>query len=235
MVDEQRLTFGFEGIWQGTAVLYDKETKSLWFHLSGKCFDGPLKGKTLQRISSGRHTTWKEWTRMYPDTGVIALDRQYVGRSGDEGYFGRKESRSGSGYLPTSFGGTIQRRDDRLIRNELLYGLVVKGAARAYPFSVLRKRHVVEEMFEDVPVTVWFKKNGRTAAAFDSRVKGVPHSFEITTFGHAKDKQTGSVWTFEGRCVAGSHKGQALRALRGLMAEWYGWYAHYPETSIFGQ
>lgn len=235
IVDDERLTFGFHGIWQGTALLYDHQTESLWYHLSGRCIEGEHRGKVLKRIESGRHTTWKEWTRTHPDTDVIAPQKKYVGRQGDQGYFSRDGSSSGSGYLPTTFDDTIQTRDDRLIINELLYGVVVEGKPRAYPLSDLRAQRVIEETVEGVPVTVWFKTDGRTAAAFDRRVKGKALSFTPTSDGRMKDTQTGSVWNFEGLCEAGAHQGQRLRALHGLLSEWYGWYAHYPQTSIHGR
>ena len=235
MIDGERLTFGFHGIWQGTALLYDHQTQSLWHHLNGKCIEGTHAGKVLTPIQSGRHTSWREWTRTHPDTDVIAQERMYVGREGDGGYFSRDASRSGSGYLPSYFPSTIKTRDDRLIINELLHGIVVEDEARAYPLSALRKHRVIEEVVEGVPVTIWFKKDGRTTASFDRRVKGKPLAFEPTRDGNMRDRQTKSVWSFEGRCIAGVHEGQALRSLHGLLTEWYGWYAHYPRTTIYGR
>lgn len=235
LLDGTRHTFGFHGIWQGTALLYDHQTNSYWRHLTGECIEGPLKGTVLTRITSGRHTTWDEWRRTHPRTDVIAQEARYVGQPADKGYFPRDGSNSGSGYLPPTFVGTIQSRDDRLISNALLYGIQVGTARRAYPLKALRSERVIEEEVAGVPVTVWFKKDGRTVAGFDRRVKGQPLAFAPTGDGHMQDKQTASRWNFDGICVDGAHRGQRLRALHGLLSEWYGWYAHHPDTTVWSR
>ena len=43
----------------------------------------------------------------------------------------------------------------------------------------------------------------------------------------------GSTWNMEGRCVAGDLVGTQLEPLHGLMTEWYGWYATYPQTTLW--
>ena len=233
MVDGKRLTFGFEGIWQGTAVLYDHQTRSLWMHLTGECFAGRHKGTVLRRLQSGRHTTWSDWRRTHPVTDVIRPDPRYAGKGGDRGYFTRQGAKSGSGYMPTTFGPTIQTRDERLRPGDLVYGVVVRGTARAYPFD--RMPAVIEESMEGTPATVWFDRQSRSAAAFDRRLEGKPRSFVAATPGLREDRETKSRWNMEGECVAGPLKGRRLTPLRGLMAEWYGWSAHHPKTSVWAE
>ena len=89
VVENVRLTFGFEGVWQGTAVLYDHRTNSLWMHLSGTCFSGPKRGAVLKRSESGRHTTWADWQRSHPQTDVLAEDLALKHGHLDKGYFPR--------------------------------------------------------------------------------------------------------------------------------------------------
>jgi hypothetical protein len=229
VVDGKRLTFGFEGIWQGTAVLYDHQTKSLWMHLTGECFAGRQKGTFLARLRSGRHTTWIDWRNTHPGTDVIRPDPRYSRRGGDRGYFTRSGAESGSNYLPVTFGPTIQTKDDRLRPSDLIYGVVVKGSARAYPFD--RMPAVIDERVADTPATVWFDRQSRSAAAFD---RG-RHSFAVVSPGLREDKETKSRWNMDGQCVAGPLKGKRLTPLHGLMAEWYGWFAHHPGTSVWAE
>ena len=37
----------------------------------------------------------------------------------------------------------------------------------------------------------------------------------------------------EGICVGGPSKGARLVPLEGVMAEWYGWAAHHPDTEVW--
>ncbi len=235
MVGGERLTFGFEGIWQGTAVLYDHQTRSLWMHLTGECFDGKHAGTVLARVPTGRHTTWADWKGLHPATEVLALVKALVGRADDTGYFPRESSRAGEGYFPPTFVPTIQSRDARLAPHELLYGVVVGGQARAYPYRRLQSAGLVEERLGKVPITVWFDRKARSAAAFDRRVGENELRFQRDPDGSIRDQKTRSRWTLDGVCVEGARQGVQLTPLRGLQAEWYGWYAFHPKTTLWRQ
>jgi hypothetical protein len=234
VVNGTRLTFGFEGIYQGTAVLYDHQTESLWMHLTGACFAGTHAGTVLARIQSGRHTTWADWRALYPDTDVLAQEARWMDQPGDRGYFPREGLQSGDPYLPRTFTETIETVDARLEAHDLLYGVVIAGSQRAYPFKRLEEARVVQERVGGVEVTVWFDARSRSAAAFDRRLGGTTHAFVRDEAGVLRDRGTQSRWTMDGTCVEGALKGAQLEPLHGLMSEWYGWYALHPKTSIWG-
>jgi len=233
MIDNVRLTFGFEGIWQGTAVLYDHQTKSLWMHLSGVCFEGEKSGRVLGRLDTGRHTTWADWRRAHPETDVLAQDPAFRTRGLDMGYFPREGSRSGGSFFPTPFLPTIQTRDARLTPAALLYGIVVGTESRAYPLKSLARSPVLEERLGGVELTLWFDIASRSAAAFNRRLDKTQLTFGPAGPAHFEDKRTKSRWTMEGVCISGPLTGKRLTPLHGLLSEWYGWYAHYPSTSVW--
>lgn len=233
VLDGERLTFGFEGIWQGTAVLYDRQTRSLWMHFTGECFLGKYAGRRLKEIDTGRHTTWSAWRRDHPDTDVMAPDPRYR-----TGYFARSQSKSGDPLLPGYFPGTIQSRDPRLPLETLLLGVRAASGPRAYPYVRLAKAAgVVEETLGDVPVTVWYDPAQRSAAAYDARLDGKTLHFQRTEQAGAvrfRDRETGSLWDLEGTSVAGPSAGRRLARPPQLLTEWYGWFAHHPTTTIWG-
>jgi hypothetical protein len=230
-----RLTFGFEGIWQGTAVLYDHQSSSLWMHITGTCFEGAYEGTVLKPLPSGRHTTWEDWRRLHPATEVLAEDPAHAGGTGPHAYFTNEGSRSGQPFFPPTFPATIEVRDPRLPLHALLHGIVVGGQARAYPFEALGRRSVVNETIAGIPVTVWFDARSRSAAAFEARHDGRTLAFVRDSQGRVQDRETKSTWSMEGRATAGPLAGTQLVRVRGLMSEWYGWRASYPETTIFGK
>ena len=110
---------------------------------------------------------------------------------------------------------------------------MVGGLSRAYPFKGLARRPVVEERLGDVDLTLWFDTASRSAAAFDRRLGERTLGFRAAGPATFEDSATKSRWNLEGKCVAGPLEGQRLRPLHGLMAEWYGWYAHYPATTVW--
>ncbi len=233
MVEGTRLTFGFEGIYQGTAVLYDHQSNSFWMHLTGECFAGKMAGTVLARSPTGRHTTWADWRALHPETDVLAREKRWIDQPGDQGYFPRDGSRSGAAGFPRTFTPTIQTVDGRFAPHALLYGVVVEGRARAYPFERLAQTPVVEELLGALPVTVWFDAASRSAAAFDRRLGARTLAFERDEAGVLRDRDTGSRWTMDGACVEGRLAGRRLTPLRGLMSEWYGWYANHPGTTVW--
>jgi hypothetical protein len=224
-----RLTFGFHGIYQGTAVLYDRQTKSLWLHLTGECIEGKHAGKSLRPLESGRHTKWREWRRAHFDGDVMAPDPVH-----SVGYFSRTGSQAGEAYLSTTFLRTIQDRDPRLGMSDLVYGVRAGVAVRAYPFDALRRTGgVVEERVGLAEVTVWYDRDSNSAAAFDRRWNGTPLSFERVGEGRFRDRDTESVWNQDGVCVQGARDGARLERIDGLQSEWYGWYALHPDTTVW--
>lgn len=228
-LDGERLTFGFEGVWQGVAIVYDRDTGSLWKHLTGACFDGPRAGRTLTPLTTGTHTTWAAWRQAHPDTDVMAPDPRFASR-----YFPRRQAESGARFLSPPFDRTITLRDPRLALSDLLLGVRVGDAARAYPLERLAKTGgVVEETVEGVPLTVWFDAPSRTAVAYHARVGDRVRSFHRRPEGFV-EQETGSRFTLTGRAVDGPLAGTQLQRPTSCLAEWYGWYPHHPHTSLWG-
>jgi hypothetical protein len=232
-IDGKRLIFGFEGIYQGTAVLYDQGTRSLWMHLTGRCFGGALEGQQLQPLPSGRHTTWEEWRRSHPQTTVMARERRFEGGDADTGYFAPSSSRSGSGYLPKGFGRTIEIKNGALPPSTLVYGIRIDGVARAYALDALRARGgVLEERVRDVEVTIWFDPVSRSVNAFNRTLGTRSLTFQSADGGRVRDTETQSLWNLDGACVSGTLRGAQLTRIEGLLAEWYGWFANHPTTEL---
>jgi hypothetical protein len=152
---------------------------------------------------------------------------------GRRGYFPRAGARSGDPYLPPEFDQTIRTKDGRFAANALVYGVVVGGAARAYPFEHLRRDPVVEESIAGVPVSVWFDRWSRSANAFDRRLGDRTLTFSHAGRGRFEDRESGSRFDMDGQCVAGPLRGERLEPVFGLMAEWYGWFANHPLTTVW--
>jgi len=60
-VDGQRLFFGMDCSWRGTATIYDYSTESLWLQVTGTCIDGARNGTILKPLTRVYLTTWRAW------------------------------------------------------------------------------------------------------------------------------------------------------------------------------
>lgn len=67
--------FGVPGLANGLAVMRDEETRSLWDHITGECFEGPLKGKRLD-FWPVQLTNVATQLEKYPDTILYKSDHR---------------------------------------------------------------------------------------------------------------------------------------------------------------
>ena len=150
-------------------------------------------------------------------------------------YFPSASARRGLAYFPKKFTETLENRDDRLPLNALCYGVKLPNAARAYPFAVLRRIDggIVNDEVGGVPVVILFDRETGSAAGYGRTLDGRSLVFSRTKEGLLRDEKSGSVFGRDGRSVSGLHRNRRLPAITGLQAEWYGWYAAYPDTSIY--
>ena len=228
----KELTFGVSGkLHANSLIMYDHQTDSLWSHMVGAAVKGPLDGKQLKPMES-TFTRWETWTALYPDSKILTSGRRFslgLRRDPYESYYSSKDT----GIIPTRLS------DKRVYPKEYVLGLVINGKAKAYPYSVLSKEPVVNDIFQGVPILTVFEKESATGMVFDRRLKDRVLTFKKTQVKDQKgifltDDNTGSIWNgLTGRAVKGKLKGQKLEGVPVTPSFWFGWVDHYPKTLIF--
>ncbi|MFD1409200.1 DUF3179 domain-containing (seleno)protein [Kroppenstedtia eburnea] len=56
LIDGEEHHFFCVGVYNGLAVLMDRETRSYWNHITGECVHGPLKGEKMEMLLLGQMT-----------------------------------------------------------------------------------------------------------------------------------------------------------------------------------
>lgn len=70
-VGETDLTFIVSGkLWRNSLIMMDKETGSLWSHITGECLEGEYAGTVLATVPAVQ-TSWAEWKAAHPATRVL--------------------------------------------------------------------------------------------------------------------------------------------------------------------
>jgi len=224
------LTFGVSGkLYRNVLVMYDRETESLWSHLLGSAFSGPLKGSRLTTVPSV-HADWQTWLKAYPTTLVLSKAKSPYGRYVEDPYTGYYVSPQ-TGLIPPV------ERDARVFPKEFVLGVASSGGAKAYPFSQLGKRPVVNDEVGGQPLLVAFDSRALTGVVFDRRVRGRILTFEPAP-GEAplslRDRETQSRWAgLKGEAVDGPLRGARLLPVPFTTAFWFGWRDYYPKTEVF--
>ena len=226
------MTFGVSGkLVMNALVMYDHQTDSLWSHFTGDALTGELAGARLE-VLPVYHTTWGRWVQEHPDTLVLDKRGGYV-RDVYEGYYV-----SGStGIIPET------QQDERLPGKELVVGVRVKGATKAYGFTKLGMARVHNDMLEGQPLVVTFDGRSETGSVFDRRVNGrtltfqAQQPYEDSTLGIPVmvDAETMSRWNaITGEAISGELAGQQLSQVPTTYSFWFAWKDYHTETEVFG-
>ncbi len=143
-VGDQTLTFSVSGkLWRNSLVMQDKETGSLWSHVTGECLEGEYLGTQLEMIPVVQ-TTWRQWSADHPATRVLEKDEE-IKSSQYEGYFADPER---TGLFRTVW------LQDRLPGKSLVHGLLLGTHGLAVTDAALVAGKPVEVQLDDVKIRV---------------------------------------------------------------------------------
>lgn len=169
--------------------MYDRETDSLWVHVTGRAEVGPRKGWQLTFMPASV-TTWAQWKETHPNTQVLPGYR----RGGFMGTYTGTDSSRGMGL-----------------------SVLVAHKAKLYPFERLVERPVVNDQFNGKDTLVVYSAHSGSAEAWQRSLDGRSLTFErgpdaATDGGFlVRDLETGSLWSWRtGEAVKGELLGRKL-------------------------
>jgi hypothetical protein len=229
------LRFGVSGLLRNSdLVMWDSATDSLWQQITGEGIVGRFAGTQLEFLPTAL-VRWEDFRSEHPDGQVLALDQGLpgynYGRNPYEGYSSRS----------APFGFFQDDPDPRFPALERVVGIRVAESTKAYPFSIIAAERVVNDVFEGVPVVVFWGAadtadaldadqvaDGQavgTGIAFSPVVDGQTLTFtavDDTTF---RDDQTGSLWSLLGTAIDGPLTGSELGIIIHQNEFWFAWSA----------
>jgi thiol-disulfide isomerase/thioredoxin len=217
------------GVYNGTIVLKDRETGTLWAPFSGRALEGPLVDEKLERLPVAL-AHWDEWTTRHPKTEVIWAEPS--ARGGHGSWY-----RPGKWGIVTEMGSTLETWDPRLPENTMVYGVESGTSAKSYPLARVGARQgVVNDEVGGTPVVV-VARGDLEAAGFDRRLGGRVLTFRPAAEPGAAmaDAETGSLWSLDGDAISGALRGQRLAPLDGYMVEWHVWSAYNPRADVLAE
>lgn len=159
------LNFYLAGINNQNFLMRDKETGSWWQQITGKAIYGPLKGATLELVLSDE-LTFGEWKSEVSGGTVLAPVPKYT-----KEYDPKWEAEVDKLPVVISFPGT------ELKSRDVVVGLTIDGASRAYPWDTLVKQSPIVERVHDTPLLVAVGPDGKSFRVFISRVDGKDDEF----------------------------------------------------------
>lgn len=225
-------------------VMMDTKTESLWQQLTGEGIVGAYSGTQLTIIPS-MIVSVDEFFMRYPaglilskKTGIVDAEKYY----GNNPYidYDSKDKPMSKFFNPKNVSA-------KLPAMERVVDIKSKGQYKIYPFSLLAKKFVINDNFNDAKVVVFYQsgtvsvmdkasikdsKDIGTVTVFSRILNGKDLHFSKTSNGF-KDDLTLSKWDVMGYCFEGKLKGSQLSIEPHGNHFAFAWLAFYPKTVIY--
>ena len=241
-------TFGTSGfLYRSNKLMYDRVTQTLWNQFTGKPVLGSLVGATdsegapLQlNLFPIVLTTWEEWLAQHPETSVIDINTGYY-RPYEPGMpYGDYFSEGGTMF-------PVWIRSGELSTKSFVYGLRIGGDRKAYRLSAIARERVVNDAVGELPVVLVAARGrvqtegidqliGPVAYASGGEVRAFERGERSFTPGDGPDvllDAAGGEWRVTEEALLGPAD-ERLDRINGHLAYWFGWYAFYPGTEVYG-
>ncbi len=240
--DSNTYTFGSSGfLYRSNKLMYDRQTRTLWNQLTGEPVLGELAGTEVTlNLLPVVLTTWQDWQQRHPNTLVVDVEtgfpRNYTAGAAYGDYFAAAE---------TMF--PVAQRSSLLPAKAQIYALRVADIPKAYPLDALAEAVVVNDRVGETAV-VLIAPNGVVMVEGDSQRAGaVRYQAGGEVRAYLRGSETFAPGEMDNEVVDGNGRswqvteealvspdGQTLDRVSGHLAYWFGWFAFFPDTLVYG-
>ena len=220
--------------------MYDRLTNSIWHQFTGEPVIGPLADSGIKLpFFPVLLTTWGEWVAEHPDTTVLSPETgiypasRYAPESDFRSlYYSYRQSPE------TMF--PVWNQSDALAAKDVILGLEIDNAYKAYPVKRLQQERVVNDALAGTEVVIIASSNSQAARAYerDGGHQFAPGAGESTADGLPITlvDDGGSTWQVtEEYLVNADDPSLRLERIPTHTSFWFGWYGFHPDTQIYGQ
>lgn len=234
--------FGSSGfLYRSNKLMYDRQTRTLWNQLTGEPVLGELVEDDIElSLLPVVLTSWEDWLAQHPETQVLELETGY------ERYY-LPGAAYGDYFSSTSTMFPVWQRGEQLDTKDRIYTLRIDGRPKAYPLNDILFEGVVNDQIgetnvvlvanrgrvmvrgENLRVGLVIYDSGGEVRAFD-RGDGV---FAATDDPDVVVDAQGGQWQVTEDALIGP-EGQIAPRINGHLAYWFGWFAFFPNTLVYG-
>ena len=211
------------GLYDGLFVLEDKETRTLWSHMTGEALYGEHAGLKMP-ISNLLQIDVEQALTMDPTVEIAISDRPYV--NGDEFTGGVWSPDNDSPEMMEMFVETLGKEDTRLDRMDMGLGIWSTTMRRFYPVSVIREkgRYFVDEV-EGQKLLVYLDPLTSTPTAVFWDADDVSFEGRNVLLENGFSIKNGQIFNADGEAVETSRPQQ-------MYSRWYGFSLTFPGPEI---
>ena len=239
-INGEPTTFGTSGLlYRSNKIMYDRSTNTLWNQFTGEPVIGPLAHSGIKlSFFPVTLTTWGEWLAEHPDTTVISAETGYYPPSSYS-----PESDSGAIYYDyfespgTMF--PVWDRSSVLETKDVVLGVGVGDAFKAYPVAALQQERVVNDSVGSTEVLVIGSSGSQAARAYERKGRLFSLDREDTAPEELPEvlvDSDGLTWRVtEEYVISDGDPSLRLRRIPTHMSFWFGWYAFHTSTQVYSK
>ena len=222
-------------LYRSNKLMYDRKTESLWSQLTGEPVVGPLVGTGLRlAFFASELTTWAQWAADHPRTTVISNETGVYSAG-----FYVPESDPGAIYYEyfntpeTMF--PVPRRSETLEAKQVVLGLRVGGASKAYAVGAVQAARVINDVVGGRAVVIIGSATSEGARVYERST----HTFALDPAASGRPELPRTLvgggsgrWRVEEEALI-SEDGEELARIPTHMAFWHGWFTFHPDTELY--
>jgi hypothetical protein len=235
-INGEPVSFGTSGLlFRSNKLMYDRGTSTLWHQFTGEPVVGPLADSGIKLdFFPVELTTWSEWLTRHPDTTVLSNETgiylpQVYAPEGDSLAIYTEYFASPDTLFP------VWLRSDALPAKEVVLGLAVGDATKAYQIAALNEARVVNDDLGGQSVVVIASATSEAARVYE-RTPGVEFGLKPDAVSALLPRSLvdslGRLWTVSEDALV-SDGGVTLARLPTHQAFWFGWFQFHPDTKLF--
>ncbi len=240
-VNGRTLDFGTTGrLRYSNLVMYDRQTETWWQQATGEAIVGELVGTQLNFVPAAI-IAWNDFKNTHPNGKVLSRETGFTRAYGRNPYVGYDDVNT----PPFLYRGPTTPGQLAPVARVLTVDW--NGDAVAYPYDILQKVQVVNDMVGGKPIVVFWQAGTASAldagtiaggrdvgagAAYARELDGDTLTFKLDG-GRIIDEQTNSEWNVLGQAVSGKLQGKQLTPIVAVNHFWFSWAAFKPETRVY--
>ena len=220
-------------------VMYDRrDGDTLYPQMAFKAISGPRRGESLQLLPVVE-TTWDTWRTLYPRTRVIEKGLYHLQTYAKYPY---GDYRTNHDYLLFDLVIPLHNNGNRwatqLERKERVLGVRLDGESKAYPFSAMGERAVINDRVGGVDIAVVWDRASVLVVPYARVVDGQTLTFDPVAvadfpFFGLRDRETGTLWDARGLALEGGLAGKQLVQVPAHNSMWFAWVTFWQTTAVW--
>ena len=238
----QTYDFGSSGfLYRSNKLMYDRQTRTLWNQLTGEPVLGELVEADLElELLPVVLSSWEDWLAQHPDTQVLGLETGYE-------RFYLPGAAYGDYFSSTATMFPVWQRGDQLDTKDRIYALRIEGTPKAYPLNDIVFEGVVNDELAGTNVVLVANRGQVVVQGENRRVGAVTYDSggEVRAYDRGDEEfaatddpdvvvdSQGREWQVTEEALMGPD-GETAPRINGHLAYWFGWFAFFPNTLVYG-